>query len=96
MDYLNIFKKSLIGIFLIFIFLVGCKLTIFYIPFLIAYIISIIIEPLIKWIYKRTSFSRKVSSIIVLVIIFSILTAIIIFGGIKLISETTKIGRAHV
>lgn len=91
MDYFNILKKSLIGIGLIFIFYICCKLTIFYIPFLIAYLISIIIEPAIKWIYKKTSFSRKVSSIIVLVAIFSILTAIIIFGGIKLISETTNL-----
>ncbi len=91
MDYFNIFKKSLIGISLILIFFICCKLTIFYIPFLIAYIISLIIEPAIKWIYKRTSFSRKVSSIIVLVTIFSILSAIIIFGGVKLISETTNL-----
>lgn len=91
MDYFSIFKKCVIGILVILLFFIACRLTIFYIPFLIAYIISAIIEPLIKWIYKKTSFSRKVSSIIVLVAIFSILTAIIIIGGIKLITETTNL-----
>ena len=91
MDYFSIFKKSVIGILLILIFLVICKLTVFYIPFLIAYIISVLIEPIIKWFYKKTNFTRKVCSIIVLIAIFSILTIIIIWGGIKLVTETTNL-----
>lgn len=91
MDYFSIFKKSIIGIVLILIFFIACKLTIFYIPFLIAYLISVLIEPIIKWIYKKTNFSRKISSIIVLVAIFSILVTVIIFGGIKLVTETTNL-----
>lgn len=91
MDYFCIFKKCILGAILILIIFLACKLTIFYIPFLIAYVISIIIEPLIKLIYKKTSLSRKTSSIIVLVAIFSILAAITIYGGIKLITETTNL-----
>lgn len=90
MDYFNILKKSIIGILLILLICMICKLTIFYIPFLIAYIISIIIEPLIKFVRKKTSFSRKTSSVIVLVGIFSILVVILVYGGIKLITETTN------
>lgn len=91
MDYFSILKKCILGIALIFLIIIACKLTIFYIPFLIAYIISIIIEPLIKFIYKKTSFSRKASSIIVLVAIFSLLATITIYGGVKLITETTNL-----
>lgn len=91
MDYFSILKKCIIGLLLIVMFFIICKLTIFYIPFLIAYIISVLIEPLIKWVYKKTSFSRKISSVIVLITIFSILFAVIIFGGIKLITETTNL-----
>lgn len=91
MDYLNILKKSIIGILLILLICVVCKLTIFYIPFLIAYIISAIIDPVIKFIYKRTSFTRKTCSILVLVTIFSFFMVILIYGGIKLITETTNL-----
>lgn len=91
MDYLSILKKATIGCLFIFLFFVICRLSIFYSPFLIAYIISLIIDPLIKWIGKRTNFSRKTNSIIVLVFIFSIIIALAIFGGVKLISETTNL-----
>ena len=91
MNYKNILKKFCIGIVIIISFFIVCKLTIFYIPFLIAYIISLLVDPIIKWIHKRTSFTRKVDSIIVLLIIFTLLAGILIFGGVKLVSETTKL-----
>ncbi len=91
MDYLGILKKSLIGFLFVILFIVICRLCIFYIPFLIAYIISLIIDPVIKWLNKRTNFSRKINSIIVLICIFSIIIALIIFGGVKLVSETTNL-----
>lgn len=91
MDYLCILKKLLIGCLFIFIFFLICKLSIFYMPFLIAYIISLLIDPIIKWLNRSTSFSRKVNSIIVLVTIFTIIISLIIFGGIKLVSEATNL-----
>ena len=91
MNYINILKKFCIGIVIIISFFIVCKLTIFYIPFLIAYIISLLVDPIIKWIHKRTSFTRKVDSIIVLLIIFTLLAGILIFGGVKLVSETPKL-----
>lgn len=91
MDYFSIFKKILIGVFLIIIFFICLKLTFFYVPFLIAYIISVIIDPIIKFINRRTSLSRKTSSIIVLVTLFLIIFAISTFGIIKLVGETTNL-----
>ena len=91
MNYLEILKKCLIAIIFILIFYLACRLCIFYIPFLIAYIISLIIEPIIKFLNKRTGLSRKTNSIIVLVCIFGIITILIVFGGVKLISETTNL-----
>ena len=91
MDYMGTLKKSMIVIIFIILFFLICRLCIFYTPFLIAYIISLIIDPLIKWLNKRTSFSRKTNSIIVLVCIFTIIIALVIFGGVKLLSETTNL-----
>lgn len=90
-NYLNIIKKGIIGIVICILLVFLCKLTIFYIPFLIAYIISLIIDPVIKWVNKRTGLSRKTSSIIVLVTIFGIIIALIVWGTINFISETTNL-----
>ena len=91
MDYFFIFKKFVLVSVLIVLFLIICRLSVFYVPFIIAYIIFLLVDPLIKWINKKTTLSRKVSSIIVLATIFSLLIGITIWGGIKLISETTNL-----
>lgn len=91
MDYFCILKKFLTILIIAGLFFLTYKLSIFYIPFIIAYLISLIVEPCIKWINKKTHISRKVSSIIVLATIFLFLIGIIIFGGVKLVSETTNL-----
>lgn len=91
MDYFCILKKLLIILTIAGLFFLTYKLSLFYIPFIIAYLISLIVEPCIKWINKRTHISRKVSSIIVLATIFLFLIGIIILGGVKLVSETTNL-----
>lgn len=67
------------------------KLILFYIPFLFAYIISLLAEPMIKFFSKNTSLTRKTCSIITLIIIFSIFVLVIGFIFIKLISETNNL-----
>ena len=91
MDYFCILKKIFIIIIIATLFYFAYKLSIFYIPFIIAYLISLIVEPCIKWINKKTNISRKVSSIIVLATIFLFLIGIILLGGAKLVSETTNL-----
>ncbi len=91
MNYLSILKKCIIGILIIVSFFVFFKLTIFYIPFLIAYIISIVVDPAIKFVNKKTSLSRKVSSIIVLVTIFSLIATLFVWGIVRLAGETTNL-----
>ena len=91
MNYISILKNSLIGILIICLILIACKLSIFYIPFIIAYIISLLVEPIIKFINKKTSLSRKTSSILVLAIISILLICLIVWGGAKLVSETTNL-----
>jgi predicted PurR-regulated permease PerM len=83
-------KVVLLVVSLIIIFL-GFKLAIFYTPFLIGFIISLLIEPLVKYISKRSKMHRKTSAIIVLLIIFSILAALIIFGTIAIITEASNL-----
>lgn len=80
-----IFAISLLLIFLL------LKLAIFYIPFLIGFIISITIEPIIKKVSKKTKLTRKTSAIIVLLVIFSILLGLIVWGIISVVTESTNL-----
>lgn len=82
---ITIFLLSLILIFVLF------KLAIFYIPFLIGFVISLLIEPVIKKIAEKTDLERKTSAIIVLIIIFSILIGLIIWGIITIINESSNL-----
>lgn len=91
MNYSCIIKKIIIAVLLIISFFIVCKLSIFYIPFIIAYIASLLVEPIIKFLNRKTSLSRKTCSIIVLILISIILISIIIWGGTKLVSETTNL-----
>lgn len=80
-----IFVCSLILIF------VSLKLAVFYMPFLIGFIISMMIEPLIRKLANKTGIERKFSAIIVLIIIFSILVGLIVWGVITLITESSSL-----
>ena len=78
----------ILSLVLIFILL---KLAVFYMPFLIGFIISLIIEPVIRKLADRTGFARKTSAIIVLIVIFTILISLIIWGVITLITESSNL-----
>lgn len=91
MEYKTIIKKiCLLIITFITIFLLE-KLFMFYIPFLIAYIISLLVEPIIKWVNRKTNLSRKTSSVLVLFTVFVILIGLISWGIVSLISESTEL-----
>lgn len=91
MDYVCIIKKIIIVFLILIALFLICKLSVFYISFLIAYILSLFLEPIIKWLKTKTHLSRKVTSIIVLITIFFILTGLLTWGIIHLISEATNL-----
>jgi len=66
------------------------KLSSFYMPFILAYIISMAIEPLILKIKKKFDLKRKTCTLIILLLVFSLIIGIFCFVGIKLFSEATN------
>lgn len=76
---------SIIGIYLAF------KLAVFYMPFLIAFIISLFMDPLIKFVYKRTSFTRKTSAVLVLLVVSVLIVSLLVWGITVLIQESSKL-----
>lgn len=92
MNYYKKVGKRLITFLLTLIALyIAFKLSIFYIPFLIAFVISLIIEPLIRKVMKITNLTRKVSAIITLAIVFSIIIGLLAWGITSLITEANII-----
>lgn len=84
-------KRLLVLIFTIIGIYLAFKLAIFYMPFLVAFIISLLIEPLIKLVNKKTSLTRKTSAIIVLLLVSLILIGLLTWGITSIISETTNL-----
>ena len=78
----------------IFLTFLAFKLSLFYMPFLIAFIISLFMEPGIKKLMKKFKFSRRLSSIIVFIITFGIIIGILVWGVITLASESTNLLRS--
>ena len=82
---LLIFCLSILGIYLAF------KLAIFYMPFLVAFILSLLIEPIIKFGMKKFKLKRRTSAIIVFVVALSIIIGLLIWGIISLINESSNL-----
>ena len=76
---------TILGIYLSF------KLAIFYMPFLIAFVISLIIEPAIRALMNKARLTRRTSSIIIFIIVFGIIVGLLIWGIVTLITEATEL-----
>lgn len=84
-------KRILILLATLAVLYLSFKLAIFYIPFLIAFIIAVMVEPLIKLIVKKTHITRKKVAAFVITIIFAIIIGIICWGAFILITESANL-----
>lgn len=67
------------------------KFATYFMPFLIAGVIAILIEPIIKFCMNKLKFSRRVSSIIVVTLTIILIIMAIIHGGSAIIKEILKL-----
>ena len=92
MQYWTKVIKNIVYVLLIFLGLcIALKLSIFYMPFLVAFIISLIIEPAIKFIMRKTNLTRRTSSIIIFALVFVIILGLLAWGLITLFSESSSL-----
>ena len=87
----RIFKNILMLLISLVLIFFAFKLAVFYMPFLIGFIISLLIEPIIKIISIKTNIERKKVAIFVLIIIFGILLGLLAWGIISLITESSNL-----
>lgn len=88
--WLKVIQKLLVLALSIFLIYIGFKISIFYIPFLIAFIVSLLIEPLIRFCMKKLKMRRKISAIVIFIIVLSIIVGLISLGIITLVSEASN------
>ena len=69
----------------------GFKLAFFYLPFLIAFVLSLILEPCIRFIMKKAKLKRRTSSIIVFIIAIVIIVGLVVWVGVTLVSEASNL-----
>lgn len=69
----------------------GFKLAIFYMPFLVAFIIALMLEPCIRFIMRKTKLKRKASSILAFVIAIIIIVGLLIWAGATIVSEASNL-----
>lgn len=81
------------GILLLSIILIclGFKLAIFYMPFLIAFALYLLIEPIIRFCMNKFNLKRKTSSLLILVIVLSIIAGLLAWGIATVISESSNL-----
>lgn len=87
----RVFKNILYVFLLLLGSYIALKLSIFYMPFLIAFIISLIIEPSIKYIMKKTNLTRRTSSIIIFILASIIIISTLTWLIITIFSESSRL-----
>ena len=87
----RVFKRILYVVFILLGLYIGFKLAVFYMPFLVAFIISLMVEPAIKFIMRKTNLTRRTSSIIIFVIVSFIILGTLTWLIITLFSESSSL-----
>lgn len=87
---IDVIKKILIFALSIILIYIGFKVGVFYIPFVIAFILSLLIEPVIRFCMRKFKMRRKISAILIFIIALSIIIGLIVWGIFALVTETTN------
>ena len=87
----RIFKNILMLIISLVLIVLAFKLAVFYMPFLIGFIISLLIEPAIRKIADKTNIERKKVAIFVLIVIIALLLGLLAWAIVSLITESSNL-----
>ncbi len=88
--WLEVAKKTLLFAIEILVLYFAFKITIFFIPFLIAFVFAQIIEPLIKFCMSKFKMKRRISAILIFAIFLLILIGLITWTVTTLVNEASN------
>lgn len=75
------------------VLIVVLKGIVYFMPFFVAGILALIIEPVIKFLMEKLKFSRRLSSIIIITLTIIVLISLVIYGGIFIINAVARISK---
>ena len=87
----SVLLRIIYVVFLLICTFLAFKLAVFYMPFLIALILALIIEPLIKRMMQSFNLSRRLSAIIIFVLVASIILGSLTWVIITIFSEASNL-----
>lgn len=87
----KVFRKLVILFFSLLAIYLSFKLAVFYMPFLIAFIISLLLEPAIRFFMKKCKLNRKISAIIVMLVVIGIILGLLAWSISTLIAEGSNL-----
>ena len=90
-DLKKIIKKILILAISVVLILLGFKLAIFYMPFVIAFVLYLLLEPVIRFGMNKLNLKRKTSALLILIFVLAIIVGLLAWGIITLISEASNL-----
>lgn len=71
--------------------LICFKLSVFYMPFLVSFVLALLLEPIIRFFMKKFKWTRRFSAIFVMVIAILIIVGILVWGVVTLFSEANNL-----
>ncbi len=89
----NIAKKLIAFFGTLFVLYVCIKFATYFMPFLIAGLIALIIEPIIKFNMNKVRMSRRMSSLIVVACTILIIISLVIWGGTAAVSKLIQLSK---
>lgn len=90
-DIKKVAGKILFFLFSIALILIGFKLAVFYMPFLVAFVLYLLIEPIIKFCMNKFKLKRKTSSLLILTLVIAIIVGLLAWGIATVISESSNL-----
>lgn len=87
----KIVKKILILIISVLGIFLAIKLAVFYMPFIIAFALYLIIEPVIKFFMRKLKLKRKTSALLILIIVIALIIGLLAWGIVTIISESSNL-----
>lgn len=87
--YLKIFANLFVAVLTIFFVWYVCpKILVFFLPFVVGYVISLIANPLVRFLERHLKFARGHSSFLIIVVVLAGVILLIYLAGSKLMEET--------
>ena len=84
---LGVFLGTLLLLFFVF------KFAIYFMPFFLAALIALLIEPIIKFCMDKFKLTRRTSAIVIIILTIILIISLIVYGGIFAVNEIIKISK---